>query len=97
MTAIYKHTRYQNEAKLQYGIDDYLIKPLLPSSIAGLVRRAQARPNESLIPRHTRLEPSGRGESSGSDPSIVSRALCPKLQRVSAHSVLIPNTSPKTK
>ena len=42
MTAIYKHTRYQNEAKLQYGIDDYLIKPLLPHSIAGLVRRAQA-------------------------------------------------------
>lgn len=42
MTAIYKHTRYQNEAKLQYGIDDYLIKPLLPHAVAGLVRRAQA-------------------------------------------------------
>jgi DNA-binding response OmpR family regulator len=42
MTAIYKHTRYQNEAKLQYGIDDYLIKPLLPTAVAGLVRRAQA-------------------------------------------------------
>jgi DNA-binding response OmpR family regulator len=42
MTAIYKHTRYQNEAKLQYGIDDYLIKPLLSHAVAGLVRRAQA-------------------------------------------------------
>jgi CheY-like chemotaxis protein len=27
MTAIYKNTRYQNEAKLKYGIDSYLIKP----------------------------------------------------------------------
>lgn len=42
MTAIYKHTRYQNEAKLQYGIDDYLIKPLLPQALAGLVKRVQA-------------------------------------------------------
>jgi DNA-binding response OmpR family regulator len=42
MTAIYKHTRYQNEAKLKYGIDDYLIKPVLPQSLAGLVRRVQA-------------------------------------------------------
>lgn len=42
MTAIYKHTRYQNEAKLHYGIDDYLIKPLHPQAVAGLVRRAQA-------------------------------------------------------
>jgi response regulator of citrate/malate metabolism len=42
MTAIYKHTRYQNEAKLKYGVDDYLIKPVLPESLAGLVRRTQA-------------------------------------------------------
>jgi len=41
MTAIYKHTRYQNEARLKYGIDDYLIKPVLPQSLADLVRRAQ--------------------------------------------------------
>jgi len=39
MTAIYKHTRYQNEARLKYGIDDYLIKPVLPHSLADLVRR----------------------------------------------------------
>jgi DNA-binding response OmpR family regulator len=42
MTAIYKQTRYQNEARLKYGIDDYLIKPVLPQSLERLVRRAQA-------------------------------------------------------
>jgi DNA-binding response OmpR family regulator len=42
MTAIYKHTRYQNEARLKYGIDDYLIKPVLPHSLSELVRRTQA-------------------------------------------------------
>jgi DNA-binding response OmpR family regulator len=42
MMAIYKHTRYQNEARLKYGIDDYLIKPVLSQSLAGLVRRVQA-------------------------------------------------------
>jgi len=42
MTAIYKHTRYQNEAKLKYGIDDYLIKPVPRQILAGLVRRVQA-------------------------------------------------------
>ncbi len=28
MTAIYKHIRYRNEAKLKYGILDYLVKPV---------------------------------------------------------------------
>ncbi|HVR40953.1 MAG TPA: response regulator [Thermoanaerobaculia bacterium] len=28
MTAIYKHIRYQNEARLKYGIDTYIIKPV---------------------------------------------------------------------
>lgn len=28
VTSIYKQTRYRNEAKLKYGIDDYLIKPV---------------------------------------------------------------------
>ncbi len=28
MTAIYKHIRYRNEARLKYGITDYLVKPL---------------------------------------------------------------------
>jgi len=43
MTAIYKHTRYQNEARLKYGIDDYLIKPLLPESLVALVRSTMRR------------------------------------------------------
>jgi DNA-binding response OmpR family regulator len=42
MTAIYKHTRYQNEARLKYGIDDYLIKPVPQQLLIGLVRRVQA-------------------------------------------------------
>ena len=41
MTAIYKNIRYRNEAKLKYGIDDYLIKPLQPELLAGLVERAK--------------------------------------------------------
>jgi DNA-binding response OmpR family regulator len=28
MTAIYKHIRYRNEARLKYGIADYLVKPV---------------------------------------------------------------------
>ena len=41
MTAIYKHVRYRNEAKLKYGIDDYLIKPVQPSSLAEIVDRVK--------------------------------------------------------
>jgi len=29
MTAIYKHIRYRNEARLKYGIANYLVKPIL--------------------------------------------------------------------
>ncbi|HEV2722742.1 MAG TPA: response regulator [Thermoanaerobaculia bacterium] len=43
MTAIYKNVRYQNEARLKYGIDDYLIKPVQPASLAALVERARER------------------------------------------------------
>lgn len=28
VTSIYKHVRYRNEARLKYGVDDYLIKPV---------------------------------------------------------------------
>ena len=28
MTAIYKHIRYRNEARLKYGIANYLVKPI---------------------------------------------------------------------
>ena len=41
MTAIYKNIRYQNEARLKYGIDDYLIKPLAAESLAALVERVK--------------------------------------------------------
>jgi len=44
MTAIYKHIRYQNEARLKYGIDEYLIKPLQPESLTALVQRVKERP-----------------------------------------------------
>jgi len=43
MTAIYKNIRYRNEARLKYGIDDYIIKPLQPASLASLVERARER------------------------------------------------------
>jgi DNA-binding response OmpR family regulator len=39
MTAIYKNIRYQNEARLKYGIDDYILKPLQPEALAALVER----------------------------------------------------------
>ena len=41
MTAIYKHIRYQNEARLKYGIDEYLIKPLEAEALAALVERVK--------------------------------------------------------
>jgi DNA-binding response OmpR family regulator len=41
MTAIYKSVRYQNEARLKYGIDDYMLKPLQPEALAALVERAR--------------------------------------------------------
>ena len=37
VTAIYKHIRYRNEARLKYGIDDYLVKPVDDASIARLI------------------------------------------------------------
>jgi response regulator RpfG family c-di-GMP phosphodiesterase len=41
MTAVYKHVRYQNEARLKYGIDDYIFKPLQPETLAALVDRVK--------------------------------------------------------
>lgn len=41
MTAIYKNIRYRNEARLKYGIDDYLVKPLQPADLATLVARTK--------------------------------------------------------
>ena len=32
-TAIYKHVRYRNEAKLKYGVDAYLVKPVTSEAL----------------------------------------------------------------
>ena len=32
-TAIYKHIRYRNEARLKYGVDAYLVKPVTPEAL----------------------------------------------------------------
>ena len=34
VTAVYKHTRYQSEARLRYGVDLYLVKPVTREQIA---------------------------------------------------------------
>lgn len=41
LTGVYKHLRYQNEARLKYGIDDYLMKPIDDLSLAAVVRSAR--------------------------------------------------------
>lgn len=42
VTAIYKALRYQNDAKLKYGIDGYLIKPLTAKAISAALDGAAA-------------------------------------------------------
>jgi DNA-binding response OmpR family regulator len=37
ITAIYKNVRYHNEARLKYGIDDYIIKPVSDAALAEIV------------------------------------------------------------
>ena len=39
ITAVYKSIQYQNDARLKYGIDDYLIKPVTRDSLRGLIAR----------------------------------------------------------
>jgi DNA-binding response OmpR family regulator len=34
ITAVYRHVRYQNEARLKYGIDHYLTKPVSREALA---------------------------------------------------------------
>ena len=41
LTAIYTKTNYQNEARLKYGVDDYLVKPLKPSQLRELLEHAK--------------------------------------------------------
>lgn len=43
MTAIYRQVRYQNEAKLKYRIDEYLIKPLSDAVLEQIIGHAGAR------------------------------------------------------
>ncbi len=48
-TAVYKHMRYRNEAKLRYGVDEYLIKPIDEQTLGAIVkstRSAQATASE---------------------------------------------------
>ncbi|HJT16887.1 MAG TPA: response regulator [Thermoanaerobaculia bacterium] len=37
ITAVYKSQRYQNEAKLQFGVDHYLLKPVTKEAVANAV------------------------------------------------------------
>lgn len=39
ITAVYKQTQYQNEARLRYGINDYLIKPVKIEALREIVRQ----------------------------------------------------------
>ena len=43
MTAIYKNVRYQNEAKLKYRIDEYLIKPLSDTALEQVIEHVRSR------------------------------------------------------
>ncbi len=36
-TAIYKSVRYENEARLKYGIDAYIVKPITSDTLRGAV------------------------------------------------------------
>ncbi len=42
ITAVYKQTQYQNEARLKYGIDDYLIKPVTLDALRGVLERMKS-------------------------------------------------------
>jgi len=37
ITAVYKSQRYQNEAKLQFGVDHYLVKPVTKEALVEAV------------------------------------------------------------
>lgn len=42
LTAIYKNVRYENEAKLRYGVDEYVAKPLTVEKLSGILARVTA-------------------------------------------------------
>src|SRR2546428_9469587 len=37
ITAVYKSQRYQSEAKLQFGVDHYLVKPVTKEAVAAAI------------------------------------------------------------
>jgi len=39
ITAIYKNIRYHNEARLKYGIDDYIIKPISDHALEAIISK----------------------------------------------------------
>ena len=39
ITGVYKGTQYQNEARLRYGIDDYLLKPITTDTLREVISR----------------------------------------------------------
>jgi CheY-like chemotaxis protein len=41
-TAVYKHMRYRNEAKLRYGVDEYLLKPIDEQALGTIVRSTRS-------------------------------------------------------
>jgi CheY-like chemotaxis protein len=41
ITAVYKSQRYRNEAKLQFGVDHYLVKPVTKEAVAAAVFGAE--------------------------------------------------------
>ncbi len=41
ITAVYKNLRYENEARLRYGVDAYLVKPVTIAQLASEVQQAK--------------------------------------------------------
>lgn len=41
ITGIYKGTQYQNEARLKFGIDEYLLKPITIDVLREVIKRAR--------------------------------------------------------
>jgi len=42
ITAIFKNVRYDNEARMKYGIDDYVLKPPSDAALAAIVHRVKS-------------------------------------------------------
>lgn len=40
LTSVYKQRQYELEAKLKYGVDEYLLKPFHPEELARRVKKA---------------------------------------------------------